>query len=459
MQCEKCIDNSKIYILLVSAPSPLMGEGWGEGVYLMKKLLIIGYVWPEPKSSAAGSHMLDIIQFFRLDNWQITFASAAALSIHRFDLNELGVEEKIIELNSSSFDEFIQDLQPNAVLFDRFFTEEQFGWRVERVCPGAIKILDTEDLHSLRNTRHRLLKEKQKAFSKENDRQSVEPVLLSQQDLYQQMIQDELTLRELAAIYRCDLSLVISSFEMELLQSQFGVPADLLFYCPYHSLSGLPHSRNPGFDQRQHFLFAGNFRHEPNWDAVLWLKHVIWPGIRLQLPQAELHIYGAYPPPKAMELHKPAEGFVIKGWADDLILPTQNVRLVLAPLRFGAGLKGKLFEAMKCYAPSVTTSIGAEGIMSADQWPGAVADTAEDFIAASVSLYQNADNWWAAQRKFTYELLKLNDDPFAGLVRRVNSIGESLLPHRAKNLTGKLLRQETLGTHKYMSLWIEAKNK
>lgn len=425
----------------------------------MKKLLIIGYVWPEPKSSAAGSHMLDIIQFFRLDNWQITFASAAALSIHRFDLNELGIDERIIELNSSSFDEFIQGLQPNAVLFDRFFTEEQFGWRVERVCPNAIKILDMEDLHSLRNTRHRLLKEKQKAFSKERDRQSVGPVLLVQQDLYQQMIQDELTLRELAAIYRCDLSLVISSFEMELLQSQFGVPADLLFYCPYHSLSGLPHSRNPGFDQRQHFLFVGNFRHEPNWDAVLWLKYVIWPGIRQQLRQAELHVYGAYPPPKAMELHKPVDGFFIKGWVDDLILPTQNARLVLAPLRFGAGLKGKLFEAMKCYTPSVTTSIGAEGIMQADQWPGAVVDTAEDFITAAVSLYQNADNWWAAQRKFTYELLSLNDDPFAELIRRVNTMEESLLLHRAKNLTGKLLRQEAIGTHKYMSLWIEAKNK
>jgi O-antigen biosynthesis protein len=403
--------------------------------------------------------MLDIIRFFQLDNWQITFASAAALSTHRFNLQELCIDEKIIELNSSRFDEFINELQPNAVLFDRFFTEEQFGWRVNRVCPDAVKILDTEDLHSLRNTRHRLLKEKQKVFSKESDRQSVGPVLLGQQDLYQEMIQDELTLRELSAIYRCDISLLISSFEMELLQSQFAVPADLLAYCPYHSLSGLPYSRNPVFDHRQHFLFAGNFRHEPNWDAVLWLKHVIWPGICQQLPQAELHIYGAYPPPKAMELHKPAEGFFIKGWADDLILPTQNTRVVLAPLRFGAGLKGKLFEAIKCCTPSVTSSIGAEGIMTADLWPGVVADTAEDFISASVSLYQNADCWWEAQRKFTIDLFKLNYDPFVELTQRVNELGQSLIKYRAKNLTGKLLRQETLGAHKYMSLWIEAKNK
>lgn len=425
----------------------------------MKKLLIIGYVWPEPASSAAGSHMLDIIRFFQLDNWHITFASAAALSTHRFNLQELDINEKIVELNSSSFDEFINELQPNAVLFDRFFTEEQFGWRVERVCPDAIKILDMEDMHSLRNTRHRLLKEKQKSFTKEIDRQSIGPVLLGQQDLYQEMIQDELTLRELSAIYRCDLSLVISSFEMELLQSHFGVPADLLVYCPYHSLSGLPNSRNPVFDHRKNFLFVGNFRHEPNWDSVLWLKYVIWPGIRRQIPDAELHIYGAYPPPKATELHKPSEGFVVKGWADDLIVPTQNARVVLAPLRFGAGLKGKLFEAMKCYTPSVTTSIGAEGIASADLWPGAVVDAAEDFIVASVSLYQNADCWWDAQGKLTFDLFKINYDCFESLIQRVNALSSTLAKHRAGNLTGKLLRQETLGAHKYMGLWIEAKNR
>src|SRR4051812_31146501 len=123
----------------------------------MKKLLIIGYVWPEPNSSAAGSRMLGLIRLFLAQDWEIIFVSAAALSEHRANLMEFGVEEKAIALNDSSFNEYLKRFQPDAVLFDRFFTEEQFGWRVEQVCPQALRLLDTEDLHSLRHVRHQLL--------------------------------------------------------------------------------------------------------------------------------------------------------------------------------------------------------------------------------------------------------------------------------------------------------------
>ena len=139
----------------------------------MKKLLIIGYVWPEPKSSAAGSRMLELVELFLSQDWKIVFASAAALSEHRANLLSLGVQENPIELNNSSFNEFIAELKPEAVLFDRFFTEEQFGWRVAQVCPNALRILDTEDLHSLRHARHQLLKQSQKSTENETARQSV----------------------------------------------------------------------------------------------------------------------------------------------------------------------------------------------------------------------------------------------------------------------------------------------
>lgn len=423
----------------------------------MKKLLIIGYVWPEPNSSAAGSRMLDLIQLFDADSWQITFASASVLSPHRFDLRQLGIIEKIIELNSSSFDEFISELQPQVVLFDRFFTEEQFGWRVQKVCPQAVTILDTEDLHSLRNTRQRLLKEKQKSFENETDSQSVGPILLDMPELYCEMLKDENCLREISAIYRCDLTLMISTFEINLLCDYFHIPSQLLFYLPYQSLTGVPYSHNPSFEQRQHFIFAGNFRHAPNWDAVLWLKKILWPEISKRLPAAELHIYGAYPPPKATELHKPAERFYIKGWVDDLITPTQNARVVLAPLRFGAGLKGKLFEAMKCNTPSVTTSIGAEGIAGADHWPGIIADNTDDFINAAVTLYNDRSNWYEYQKK-SRPLLMGSDLPLK-LLNMVSLMEDDLENYRSRNLTGQLLRQETLRSHKYMSLWIEEKNK
>ena len=95
-----------------------------------KSLLILGFVWPEPKSSAAGSRMMQLIDLFAAANYNITFASTAQNLEFSEDLTYLGISVKSIELNSSSFDEFIKELNPEIVLFDRFMMEEQFGWRV-----------------------------------------------------------------------------------------------------------------------------------------------------------------------------------------------------------------------------------------------------------------------------------------------------------------------------------------
>ncbi len=116
-------------------------------------------------------------------------------------------------------------------------------------------------------------------------------------------------------MFRSDLTLTISSYEMELLQQHFQLPATQLLYCPFLLDEPLRWSAPAGsaaltFVERQHFISIGNFRHEPNWQSVLWLKQQIWPLIRQALPQAQLHLYGAYPPPKATALHAPKQGFL-----------------------------------------------------------------------------------------------------------------------------------------------------
>jgi O-antigen biosynthesis protein len=161
-----------------------------------KRILIIGFVWPEPKSSAAGSRMMQLIAFFKENGGKITFASTALQS--EFSEELLDVDRKQIALNCSSFDEFVLELQPDLVLFDRFMTEEQFGWRVAEHCPNALRMLDSEDLHCLREAR-RLTVLKNKPFNLNND----------------------LAKREIASIYRCDVTLMISEFEIELLQIAF----------------------------------------------------------------------------------------------------------------------------------------------------------------------------------------------------------------------------------------------
>lgn len=432
---------------------------------LIKKILIIGYVWPEPNSSAAGSRMLQLIYLCLSQNWQVIFASPARLSEHRVNLEELGVEERAIALNCSSFDDYVVQLQPDVVIFDRFFTEEQFGWRVAQNLPQALRVLNTEDLHSLRYVRQQLLKSQQKSCATEAEKHQLGPVLDAPKNLFQLMTKDDMAQREIAAIYRCDISLMISDVEMQLLQQQFSVPATLLHYCPFLlDQQPLEEQQSPAlkdYDQRQDFMTIGNFRHEPNWDAVLWLKHALWPLIRQQLPQAQLKIYGAYPPPKATALHNPKQGFHVLGWVDDAHQVMSQARVCLAPLRFGAGIKGKLIDAMVCGTPSVTTSIGAEAMNGDLAWPGMISDTTDDFSRAAIALYTDRDAWQRAQKNAQVILQQRFDrETFSrSLIDRLQGVFTELEQHRTQNFVGAMLQHHQHKSTQYMSQWIEAKNK
>ncbi len=101
-------------------------------------MLIIGHTFPEPTTTAAGTRMMQVISLFQEQNFAITFASSALLSEKSVVLSKLGINTKAIKLNDASFDEFIADLNPSIVLFDRYITEEQFGWRVSEICPEAL---------------------------------------------------------------------------------------------------------------------------------------------------------------------------------------------------------------------------------------------------------------------------------------------------------------------------------
>ena len=408
----------------------------------MKKVLAIGYVWPEPNSSAAGSHMMSLLRLFKRQGWSVEFATPAQETEHMIDLSEEGITSQSIQLNCDSFDQYIEELQPDVVMFDRFMMEEQFGWRVEKVCPSAFKLLDTEDLQFLRNARH-------EAVKKETE--------LTKAHLY-----SDLAKREIAAILRCDLSLIISSYEMELLQSEFNIDPKLLHHLPFMvDLNTLPESTKC-FEERKHFMTIGNFRHAPNWDAVLQLQK-IWPKIRKQLPDTELHIYGSYPPPKATALHNPKTGFHIKGWAKDAQEVMEQARVCVAPLRFGAGIKGKLLDAMKLQTPNVTSEIGSEGMLPQGelQWPGAVADDIDEFVEAAVALYKDEEKWLKAQSQCHsileahYEQNQLGDK----LVERLNALDSELESHRLDNFFGSMLKHHSMASTKYMSQWIAEKNK
>ncbi len=420
-------------------------------------VLMIGYVWPEPRSSAASGHVMQLITAFLDQGWKITFASPATEGAHKADLAGLGIQERSIELNSSSFDEFIRELMPDIVVFDQFMIEEQFGWRVEKHCPGALRILETSDLQSLRHARHQHLRNLLNTLA-----QPDEDTELFHQDpdvVFEQMAGTDLAQREIAALYRCDLNLMTSDVEIQLLTGHFGLPPALLHWCPLMVRD--PLTDTPAFGQRAHFLSIGNFRHAPNWDAVLWMKQAIWPLIRQQLPGAQLHVYGAYTPPKATALHNAAQGFHVMDWAEDALQVMSQARVCLAPLRFGAGIKGKLIDAMLCATPSVTTPIGAEAMHGDLPWPGLVERSAEAIAQAAVRLYQDQALWEQAQRE-GQALLKARyryQDHAQRLIERIEALRLDLPRHRLRNFTGAMLRHHQHKSTQYMAQWIEAKNR
>ncbi|QQX75604.1 MULTISPECIES: glycosyltransferase [Aequorivita] len=403
----------------------------------MKQLLIIGHTFPEPSTTAAGSRMMQLVELFQEENYQITFASTAAFSEKTENLHAQNISVKNIRLNDASFDEFIKELNPEIVIFDRYITEEQFGWRVSENCPNALKILDTEDLHFLRKAREEAVK---------NNKPISEANLFS-----------ETAKRELASILRCDLSLIISEYEIELLQNTFKISSEILYYLPF--LVETISENTPSFEQRQNFFTIGNLLHAPNVDSVLQLKQ-IWPEIKSQLPEAELHIYGAYAPQQILQLNNKKEGFIIKGWAEDVETVMKNYRVQLAPLRFGAGLKGKLLDGMQFGLPSVTTEVGAEGMNGELQIGGSVTTSKEDFINASVKLYSEEKLWNQAQLN-GFEIIKqrfqksLFSEDFK---RHIRTLSLKLEKHRQENFIGQIFQHHTLQSTKYLSKWIAEKN-
>ena len=410
----------------------------------VQKLLIIGFVWPEPNSSAAGGRMMELISLFKAQGFSITFASPAQNSDYMVDLQEYEVEKTAIELNNSSFDVFIKELNPDVVLFDRFMMEEQFGWRVAENCPDALRLLDTEDLHCLRLAR-------QKAFKENRSFKTTD------------LFVEEVAKREIASILRCDLSLMISEFEVELLESTFKIEKALLYYLPFllEPIVVAEIDKLPFFEKRKDFVFIGNFLHEPNWNAVQYLKETIWPLIKMRLPETVLNIYGAYPSQKVLQLHNKKEGFLILGRTIDAQEVVKEARVVLAPLRFGAGIKGKLLEAMQCGTPSVTTTIGSESMHGDLSWNGNITDDVVDFADVAVQLYQDKTIWLQAQQNG----LKIINQRYVKYLfennfrTKIEFLCANLKEHRLRNFMGAMLQHHTLKSTKYMSRWIEEKNK
>ena len=354
-----------------------------------------------------------------------------------------------------------------AVVFDRFYSEEAFSFRVRELCPDALLVLDMQDIHSLRIGRQCLVDVTADPEGPGLTTDLVDSVMsfdpannLShpQERLGKKRLKaNDCFMRELASVHRCDMTLVCSPAEIQLMR-RWGIQEEKMtlapFFCEPSSGTSMP-----TFDERADFVTVGGFKHPPNVDSVRLLRNEIWPKIRATLPGAKMNVYGAYPTQSIMSLDNKALGFRVRGHVTDLDEVLRRSRVLLAPLRYGAGIKGKIVDAWRNKCPVVTTPIGSEGIGDARDWGGLVVSNADDFADAAVRLYTD-QVLWERRSEVGETLLRGLFEGQVNLQVVRKSIGSAMSDMHARRRTdivGSMLWHQSNRSSEYFSKWIELK--
>ncbi len=208
---------------------------------------------------------------------------------------------------------------------------------IRKKCPSAKIIYNTVDLHFLRMMREAEISGKSADMKAAKSMKS----------------------QELSYIEKANKIIVISEHERDLLSKEHNVPASKISTIP---LIRNEAERRGGYEKREDIAFIGGYRHPPNVDAVHWMVKEIWPSISKKLPNAKLRICGSHMPKEFYEFA--SDSVVIDGFIPDLEDFLAGLRLTIAPLRFGAGLKGKVASSIGAGVPCVGTDIAFEGMAS-----------------------------------------------------------------------------------------------
>ena len=393
-----------------------------------RKLLVIGHIFPESRATAAGWRMMKLMESFQQE-YDIYFGTAAQRSDNSDEL--IHVKEIVsLPLNDDSVNETLLRIQPDVVIFDRFYTEEMFGWRVAEVLPNAWRILNSEDLHFVRTTREHYVK-----LHKE-----VAPV-----DTNQQWDADA-TKRELASILRCHKTLVISQWEMNLLEQSFQIPSSKLMFLPLQ----FPAKTDAVPVERANFCFIGNGIHKPNADAIQWLIQTIWPEIQNKLPQAKLNIACGYTSSHLRQLLSKKKNIQLLERIPDAGEFVQSHLVQLMPVRFGAGIKGKVLESIVHQTPFVSTSIAMEGISS--DYPF-MTDDVETFVDYAVGLFISEE-----QRAKAIDAMNNIQNDYPDFEKWMESTIDQLRVDAPKDWFAETLLMQQLNSTKFFSKYITAKN-
>lgn len=252
----------------------------------------------------------------------------------------------------------------DAVVVSRVNVAEACMELVRKHCRKAYRVFDTTDLHFLREEREAELAGDDALRAKAAATRK----------------------KELGFIRQSDVTLVVSHVEKELLRKE--TPQDRVeIVSNIHPVHGSARS----FAERKDMLFIGGFNHRPNPDAVKWLAKEIFPRIRKRLPGVQMYVIGSHPPVDVLALN--SEDFRVLGYVADVEPYFNECRMSVVPLRYGAGVKGKINMSMSYGLPVVSTSVGCEGMFLTEGQDVLIGDDAQAFADAVCRLYSDEALW------------------------------------------------------------------
>jgi GT2 family glycosyltransferase len=332
-----------------------------------RRILIIDATTPTPDQDSGSLRMVNLMRVLRRNTCHVVFMASNRAWIERYtdDLQELGIEVLYHPFTADPVALFRErGKEFDAIVLSRHYVAAEYLGLARLYAPKARLIFDTVDLHYLRELRAAELEGK--------------PELAR--------IAAATRAQELKIMRECDVTLVVSPVEQEILARDApGVHVDVL--SNVHEIHGCRRS----FHARHDLVFVGGFQHPPNIDAVLWFVNEVFPRVREALPDLRFHVIGS----KVTEAIRLLgdEHVIVHGFVDDIAPYMDDCRISLAPLRYGAGVKGKVNMAMSYGLPVVATTMAVEGMHVRFGEDVLVADDAAGHAATIVALYNDEVLW------------------------------------------------------------------
>lgn len=333
-----------------------------------RRVLLIEPTTPMPDHDAGSVTIFNLMLLLREMDFQVTFIpedNFVNIPQYTAALQRVGIEVlygPFVMSVRKHLKEFGK--RYDLVILSRPQTAERHIKDVRRFCPRAKSIYYTVDLHFLRLTRE--------AKVTQNIAKAQEAAEMKQ--------------TEFEAINLSDATIFVSEKELEIVKDE--LPRKNLRVLPL--IQGIPET-DIGFSERHNIVFVGNFLHTPNGDAIEFFVMKIMPLLRERLPNVRFYIAGGNVSEKIKALAK--DDVVLLGFIKDLNSLLDKMRVSVAPLRYGAGVKGKIISAMAAGLPVVATNIAAEGMSLVDGRNALLADEPQEIVEAIVKLYQNEILW------------------------------------------------------------------